>query len=45
MTQYVVVCDDFRTKPLPTREAAERRREEIERFQQCYLEHRIEEVR
>lgn len=45
MTEFVVVCDEYQTKPFPNRESAERRRDDIERFRQCYLEHRVEEVR
>lgn len=45
MSTFVVVCDEYQTKPFSSREAAERRRDDIERFRQCYLEHRVEEVR
>lgn len=43
-TQYVVRCEDFTTKPLPTRERAQRRLDDIVRFCQCSKDHRIEEV-
>lgn len=43
-TKYAVRCDDFTTKPLGSREAAERRREQIENDGNCQLVHEIVEV-
>lgn len=43
MTGWVVECEDYRTKPLPTKEAAEARIAHIERLGICDREHRVVE--
>lgn len=43
MPHYVVACDDYTSDPFRSREAAERRIEEIERAGHCTNIHRIEE--
>lgn len=41
---YAVQCDDNTTRPLRTREEAERWLKNIEDFGACHLEHKIVEV-
>lgn len=42
--RWVVQCDDYTTKPLPTEAAARRMQEQIEQANRCRSEHRVVQV-
>jgi hypothetical protein len=42
--RYVVVCDDYTSRPFPTRDAAEHWLAGVQKLDACHCDHLIQEV-